>query len=81
MNDIIGGGIKSIVFSIVVVSICCFQGYYTHTRREGHGARGVGFFYNISCCDLMRARPYFRLYINLIFTLIKMISREIWIIL
>jgi len=41
MDDIIGGGIKSLVFAIVVSTICCFQGYYTHTRAEGFGAKGV----------------------------------------
>jgi phospholipid/cholesterol/gamma-HCH transport system permease protein len=43
MDDLIGCGIKSIVFSIIVATICCYQGYYTHTRKEGHGAKGVGF--------------------------------------
>ena len=43
MDDIIGGGIKSLVFAIVVVTICCFQGYFTHTRVEGYGAKGVGY--------------------------------------
>lgn len=43
MDDIIGGGIKSLVFAIVVVTICCFQGYFTHTRSEGYGAKGVGY--------------------------------------
>jgi phospholipid/cholesterol/gamma-HCH transport system permease protein len=43
MDDIIGGGIKSLVFAAVVVTICCFQGYFTHTRSEGYGAKGVGY--------------------------------------
>ncbi|MBN1905613.1 MAG: ABC transporter permease [Deltaproteobacteria bacterium] len=43
MDDLIGCGIKSIVFSLIVATICCYQGYYTHTRKEGHGAKGVGF--------------------------------------
>lgn len=43
MDDIIGGGIKSLAFAIVVVTICCFQGYFTHTRKEGYGAKGVGY--------------------------------------
>ncbi len=42
LDDLTGCGIKSIVFSIIVATICCYQGYYTHTRREGHGAKGVG---------------------------------------
>ena len=41
MADIIGGGIKSLVFAIVVSTICCFNGYYMHTRSEGFGAKGV----------------------------------------
>jgi phospholipid/cholesterol/gamma-HCH transport system permease protein len=40
MIDIIGGFIKSVVFAVVVVTVCCFQGYYTHTRSE-FGAKGV----------------------------------------
>ena len=40
MSDIIGGFIKSFVFAVVVVTVCCFQGYYTHTRAE-FGAKGV----------------------------------------
>jgi phospholipid/cholesterol/gamma-HCH transport system permease protein len=38
--DVTGGFIKSIVFAVIVVSICCFQGYFTHTRKE-FGAKGV----------------------------------------
>ena len=41
MADINGGFIKSFVFAIVVVTICCYQGYYTHLRTEGFGAKGV----------------------------------------
>jgi len=41
MKDVTGGFLKSIVFAAVVATICCFQGYYTHTRAEGFGARGV----------------------------------------
>jgi len=40
MQDIIGGFVKSIVFAVVVVTICCYQGYYTHEREE-FGAKGV----------------------------------------
>ncbi len=42
MEDITGGFIKSICFAVVVATICCFQGYFTHTRKEGFGAKGVG---------------------------------------
>jgi phospholipid/cholesterol/gamma-HCH transport system permease protein len=41
MKDITGGFYKSLAFAVVVVTICCFQGYYTHTRAEGFGAKGV----------------------------------------
>lgn len=40
MSDILGGFIKSLVFAMVVVTVCCFQGYYTHMRAE-YGAKGV----------------------------------------
>ena len=39
--DITGGFIKAFVFAAIVATICCFQGYYTHTRAEGFGAKGV----------------------------------------
>ncbi len=40
MADVTGGFVKSIVFAVVVATICCYQGYYTHTREE-FGAKGV----------------------------------------
>ncbi|RLC28266.1 MAG: ABC transporter permease [Deltaproteobacteria bacterium] len=43
MQDITGGFIKSIVFAVVVATICCYQGYYTHLRTKGFGAEGVSF--------------------------------------
>ena len=43
MKDIAGGFYKSLAFAVVVVTICCFQGYYTHMRAEGFGAKGVSF--------------------------------------
>ncbi len=39
--DIRGGFIKSLVFSVLVSTICCFQGYFTHMRTDSHGARSV----------------------------------------
>jgi len=41
MKDVSGGFMKSFVFALVVTTICCYEGYYTHTRAEGFGARGV----------------------------------------
>jgi phospholipid/cholesterol/gamma-HCH transport system permease protein len=41
MDDVLEGFIKSFVFAAIVATICCFQGYYTHLRADGFGARGV----------------------------------------
>jgi phospholipid/cholesterol/gamma-HCH transport system permease protein len=40
INDINGGFFKAFVFSVVVTTICCYRGYYTHLF-SGFGARGV----------------------------------------
>ena len=32
--------VRTLVFAVVVITICCYQGYYTHTRTE-FGAKGV----------------------------------------
>jgi phospholipid/cholesterol/gamma-HCH transport system permease protein len=40
LSDITGGFIKSIVFAVVVITICCYKGYSTHLRAE-FGAKGV----------------------------------------
>jgi len=42
LEDITGGFVKALVFAILVSMICCFQGYYTHTRRDSYGAKAVG---------------------------------------
>jgi phospholipid/cholesterol/gamma-HCH transport system permease protein len=40
--DIWGGFIKSFVFALVVVTICCFRGFYAHMNHQGQsGAKGV----------------------------------------
>jgi phospholipid/cholesterol/gamma-HCH transport system permease protein len=41
MTDINGGFIKAFCFAAIVVTICCYQGYTTHLRKEGFGAKGV----------------------------------------
>uniref|UniRef100_I2Q0D6 Conserved hypothetical integral membrane protein n=1 Tax=Desulfovibrio sp. U5L TaxID=596152 RepID=I2Q0D6_9BACT len=41
LADVTGGFAKSLVFALLVAAICCFEGYFTHTRREGFGAKGV----------------------------------------
>ncbi|HMK77247.1 MAG TPA: ABC transporter permease [Thermodesulfobacteriota bacterium] len=42
LEDITGGFVKALVFAILVSIICCFQGYYTHMRRDSYGAKAVG---------------------------------------
>lgn len=39
--DIRGGFIKSLVFAVLVSTICCFQGYFTHMRTDSYGAKSV----------------------------------------
>jgi len=41
MEDITGGLVKSLVFGLLVVTICCFQGFFTHMRTDSYGARSV----------------------------------------
>ena len=40
-KDITGGFLKSLFFALVVSTICCYQGYFTHMRPGGFGAKGV----------------------------------------
>lgn len=40
-SDIEGGFIKSIVFGLLVCTVCCFEGYWTHTRSGHAGPEGV----------------------------------------
>ena len=40
-SDVSGGFVKSITFGILVVTICCFQGYFTHMRTDAYGAKSV----------------------------------------
>jgi phospholipid/cholesterol/gamma-HCH transport system permease protein len=39
--DVRGGFIKSVVFALLVITICCVQGFFTHLRRDGYGAKSV----------------------------------------
>ncbi|MCF8104372.1 MAG: ABC transporter permease [Desulfohalobiaceae bacterium] len=41
IQDISGGFYKSFVFGLLVVTVCCYQGFNVHLRSERHGARGV----------------------------------------
>ncbi len=42
MKDITDGLIKAVVFAVIVSTVCCYQGYFTHLRRDSHGAKAVG---------------------------------------
>lgn len=42
MVDISGGFIKSLVFAVIVSTICCFEGFFTHMQTNGFGAKSVG---------------------------------------
>jgi phospholipid/cholesterol/gamma-HCH transport system permease protein len=42
MVDVRGGFIKSLVFAVIVSSICCFQGYFCHMQTDGYGSKAVG---------------------------------------
>jgi len=42
LNDITNGFIKSIVFAVIVATVCCYQGYFAHLRKDSHGAQAVG---------------------------------------
>ena len=41
MSDVREGFIKSVIFALVVITVSCFHGYYTHLSKEGFGAKGV----------------------------------------
>ena len=40
-SDIMGGFYKSIVFGLLIVTTCCFQGFFTHLRTDSYGAKSV----------------------------------------
>jgi phospholipid/cholesterol/gamma-HCH transport system permease protein len=41
MEDVSGGFLKSVAFALLVAGICCYQGYFSHAREGGFGAKGV----------------------------------------
>lgn len=41
LSDITGGFIKSLIFAVIVSTICCYRGYFTHLRTDGYGAKSV----------------------------------------
>ena len=40
--DIVGCFSKSVAFAVIVVTVCCYKGYFAHMRRDGMGAEAVG---------------------------------------
>ena len=61
MQDVTGGFVKSVVFALVVATISCYQGYYTHTRAEGFGAKGVSSSTTsavVICCVMILVTDY-----------------------
>ncbi|MBU1610717.1 MAG: ABC transporter permease [Proteobacteria bacterium] len=40
-EDIYGGFLKSLVFAVVVCTVSCYNGYFTHLRKDGVGPEGV----------------------------------------
>ena len=42
MSDIQGCFLKAAVFAIIVITVCCYQGYNAHLRSDGKGAEAVG---------------------------------------
>lgn len=42
MNDVTGGFLKACVFAAIVITVCCYQGYNAHRRKDGKGPEAVG---------------------------------------
>lgn len=42
IEDINGGFLKALVFAVIVSTICSFQGYFAHMRKDSYGAKAVG---------------------------------------
>lgn len=61
MRDVTGGFVKSLAFALVVSTVSCYQGYYTHLRPEGFGAKGVSLSTTsavVACCVLVLIVDY-----------------------
>lgn len=39
--DVLGGFIKSFIFGLFTIGICCYEGYNCHIKSSYHGIRGV----------------------------------------
>jgi phospholipid/cholesterol/gamma-HCH transport system permease protein len=61
MKDLTDGFIKAIVFAVIVATVCCYQGYYVHMRKDSHGAKAVGLATTsavVICCVLILVSDY-----------------------
>ncbi len=59
--DINGGLIKSLVFAVIVSTICCYQGYFTHMRTDARGSKSVSLSTTsavVQCCVCILAADY-----------------------
>ncbi|MDY6820441.1 MAG: ABC transporter permease [Deferribacterota bacterium] len=59
MDDVMESFYKAFLFGMLVVVICCYQGFFVHKRKEVFGARGVSFATTsavvISCVVILAA--------------------------
>ena len=42
MSDVSGSFLKAVVFAVIVITVCCYQGYNAHRRSVGKGPEAVG---------------------------------------
>lgn len=42
LSDVNGCMLKSLVFAVIVILICCYQGYFVHDRKDSKGPVAVG---------------------------------------
>jgi phospholipid/cholesterol/gamma-HCH transport system permease protein len=42
LKDVTDGFIKAVIFAVIVSTVSCYQGYFTHLRTDSHGAKAVG---------------------------------------
>ena len=42
LADVNGSFLKSFVYALIVITVCCYQGYNVHNRREAKGPVAVG---------------------------------------
>lgn len=40
-DDLFGGYVKALTFAVIVCTVCCYEGYFTHMRDNGSGPEGV----------------------------------------